>query len=78
MLVELCAGFAIGVMVTLAFMDVQSHEHVFADLRTCMRQFEAMESYFVSGTGELRVHCKKGFLTFVDRECIGYRPYRTI
>jgi len=79
MIVQLCVGFVVGVMATQALVDVQSHHQFYADLRMCMRQFEAMETYFVGGgAGELRVHCRGGFLTFDGGQFVGYRLYDTI
>ena len=79
MIVQLCLGFVVGVMATLAFVDVRCHQQFYADLRMCMRQFEAMETYFVGGgAGELRVHCRGGFLTFDGGQFVGYRRYESI
>jgi len=79
MLVGLCIGFAVGVVGTLALVDVHSHEQIYKDLKMCMRQFDAIERYFSQcDQGELKVFGTKGFLTFMNGECIGYRLYSNI
>ena len=79
MIVPLCTGFVVGTMAALAFVDVQCPRQFYADLRMCMRQFEDMEGYFVGGgAGELRVHCRRGFLTFDEGQLVGYRLYESM
>lgn len=77
MLLQLCAGFACGVVATLALVDCDLRCR--SEVRQCMRQLEAMESYFVGRcTAELRVHCRNGFLTFCGGQYAGYKAYENI
>jgi hypothetical protein len=81
MFAQLCTGFVVGVMATLALVDPdlvlrQRCSIMRSEIRHCLGQFEAMENYFVGGdTGELRVHCRTGFLTFSGGEWVGFMRY---
>ena len=46
------------------------------DLRRCLSQLESIEKYFSQDqAGELRLHGRNGFLTFLNGEYIGHTQY---
>jgi hypothetical protein len=81
MAVQLCTGFVVGVMATLALVDPclvlrQRCRIMRSEIRHCLSQLEAMENYFNGEEQqELRVHCRTGFLTFSGGECVGFMRY---
>ena len=49
------------------------------DLRICLNQLEAIENYFSGNRdGELQVHGRRGFLTFLDGEYISHTEYTAL
>jgi hypothetical protein len=78
---QFCLGFVCGVMGSLLFMDYevslkQKCNALRRDLRTCLNQLEAIENYFSEDLdGELQVHGRRGFLTFLNGEYIGHTQY---
>lgn len=82
--VQFCVGFVCGLMGSLLVMDYEVSlskkcKAMRRDLRHVLSQLEAMENYFcLNGNGELRVHGRRGFLTFLNGEYLGHTEYANL